>query len=498
MVMGPEALRVCPACGRSGDSEFCEHDGALMIPREALATAADGMIGRVIRGRYRLVRTLGAGGMGKVYAASQLGLQREVAVKVLRRFATDDPAEQRAVVLRFQREVLAASRLQHPNTIRVYDYGTAEDGTLYLVMELLHGRTLGDALREGRALTPQAVARVGAQVCRSLAEAHEQGIVHRDLKPDNVFLVQVHGGLEQVKVLDFGIAKVASPPEGTLLGTLTTSRTIVGTAAYMAPEQADGAEVGPPADLYALGVILFQALTGALPFDGKTSVSVMVKRSLDGPPEVPAHVNGQPVPPALAALVRQLMARTPAERPASALAVAEALEALADPAAPTFAGPPTDRARRPARSALTLGAGVLLAAGLVLAGGWLRAALTPPVKSPPARLASTCPEPQCPSAAPCPTCQCPAPAACPTPEPPAPALTNESPPPRPPAPAASTQAQVAPPRKSASALQAPRAKAARRPDELPACDSARCPFTTACRHASGRVLKGDEFCFPAF
>ncbi len=505
--MSHESTRVCPACGRRGGSEFCEVDGALLIPEEALATAADGMIGRVLRGRYRLVRILGAGGMGKVYAAAQIGLQREVAVKVLRRLANDDPVEQRAVVLRFQREVLAASRLQHPNTIRVYDYGTAEDGTLYLVMELLRGRTLGEALRAGAPLAADAVARLGAQVCRSLAEAHELGVVHRDLKPDNVFLVDVHGGLEQVKVLDFGIAKIAAPPEHALLGTLTTSRTIVGTAAYMAPEQADGGEVTPATDLYSLGVILYQAIVGALPFEGKTSVSMMVKRSLDGAPELPETVGGRAVPPELGALVRRLLARDPAARPGSALEVAEALEALTREAPTPFAGPPT--ARRVVRRTTLVGAGaaLLVAGALVLAGAWANAHLAEPRAAARSALASADSGPACPAPT-CPAPTCPAPT-CPAPEPalavatPAP-LNSESPAPAVAEPATSSAAppkpvEAPPPAAPASTLHARKAVSTPpRPDPLPACDSARCPFTHACRHASGLVLKGDEFCFPAF
>jgi len=499
--MGPESSRICPACGRRGSSEFCEADGALMIPVEALATAADGMIGRVIRGRYRLTRALGAGGMGRVYAASQLGLEREVAVKVLRRVADDDPAEQRAVVLRFQREVLAASRLRHPNTVRVYDYGTAEDGTLFLVMELLEGRTLGDAIRATRGLEPRAAARIGAQVCRSLAEAHDHGIIHRDLKPDNVILVNVHGGLEQVKVLDFGIAKIASPGGRAPMGTLTTSRTIVGTAAYMAPEQADGDTVSPATDLYALGVILYEAVTGELPFTGKTSVSVLVQRSLDGAPTLPDTVRGVPVPAELATLVQRLLVRNPAERPSSALDVARELEALGALPAGEFAGPPTDRkASRVQARVRRWALAALLPVG-VAAGVLLGSSVQGPAETP-----AACPSIACPPAAPCP-----AEVACPAP--PAEPLKDESPPRPAPAPAPTpaevtrapepTGTAAVPLHAAASPTPAPalqssaRKVVANRP-AVPPCEATACPFTHACRHPSGRVLKGDEFCFPAF
>ena len=245
----------------------------------------DPNIGRVVADRFEVISVIGAGGMGSVYRARQRGLDRPVALKLLKEEASWDPD----TVTRFHREAKAMSLLQHGNTVRVFDFGQTSEGTLFLAMELLEGETLTKRLKREGTLDPVVAIRVVQQVLRSLHEAHSKGIVHRDLKPDNIVLADVDGQSEPVvKVLDFGIAKVFEG-ENQFDQLETQAGTVFGTPRYMSPEQAQGKSLDARSDLYSVGVLLYQLLTGVPPFQDEEAVVVMAKHIRDKP-EAPIKV----------------------------------------------------------------------------------------------------------------------------------------------------------------------------------------------------------------
>jgi eukaryotic-like serine/threonine-protein kinase len=256
-------LKQCPVCGAcyDGSSQICESDHAqltLILPVE-----------RTIDGRYRLDRLIGRGGMGAVFEASDLRLDRRVAVKIIGgQFFGDSKA-----LRRFEREAKAAARLNHSHIIPVYDYGALETEGAYLVMELVEGETLGALLKRVGKLDLQETAELFNQVLEGVGAAHEAGVVHRDLKPDNVLLTHVPEGPPQVKILDFGLAKLAAPERTEASGsseTLTMPGMVMGTLGYMSPEQLMGGTADERTDLFAVGVMMIEALTGQAPFRGRT------------------------------------------------------------------------------------------------------------------------------------------------------------------------------------------------------------------------------------
>jgi serine/threonine protein kinase len=298
----PQAVlnpRVCPACGGRYPADFrvCPRDAT---PLEDAPDDEDPLLGQVLAGSYEVLRVIGEGGMGKVYEARHSRLHnKRFAVKVLH----GELARQPEVVTRFQREAEAASVLTHPNVVGVFDVNVSQDGAPYIVAELLEGEEFGDYLdRVGKLPVPEAV-RVVRQVCRALGAAHAQGIVHRDVKPENVFLVG-QGGM--VKVLDFGISKVGDS-QG-----LTQTGTVMGTPDYMAPEQARGDRVDARADVYALGAILYRALTGRKPFQGLDPMAVLTAVLTEEPPRPSTIESG--IPLALELIVQRAMSKNPAER----------------------------------------------------------------------------------------------------------------------------------------------------------------------------------------
>jgi serine/threonine protein kinase len=288
--------------------------------------------GRVLGGRYALGARLGAGGMGQVYRARDRVLERTVAVKVLSAASTEDLE----LVARFGREARAAAALNHPNIVAVFDSGA--DGDLhYLVMEYVEGQSLAELLRRVGMLEPGRVADVGRQVCQALAAAHAAGLVHRDITPGNV-LVDPAG---LVKVADFGIAKLAA-------ATTMTGDKVLGTAAYLAPEQAQGRPVDGRSDLYSLGCVLYALLTGAPPFAGDSPVAMAARHVTEQPTPL-SHHNPR-VSPALEAVVLTALAKEPADRYQSAAAMAQDLERIVTdagagdmPLAGAHGEPPTDR-----------------------------------------------------------------------------------------------------------------------------------------------------------
>ncbi len=270
------------------------------------------MIGRQIGGRYRLDAPLGEGGMATLWRALDQQLDREVAVKILRPQYSADPG----FAGRFRQEARSAASLSHPNIVSVYDYGTDPDGeTQYIVMELVNGRDLASILRErGRVSTNDAV-QVAIGVASALEAAHRRGIVHRDVKPGNI-LITNEG---DVKVTDFGIARAVSEASMTVTGTT------LGSVHYFSPEQARGDEVTGRSDVYALGIVLYEMLTGRRPFEGESAAGVALKRLTEDPPR--PMIAGQPLPPGLEAILRRALERDPARRFPDAGSFAEALRA---------------------------------------------------------------------------------------------------------------------------------------------------------------------------
>ena len=286
--------------------------------------------GVVVGGRYRVEQAIGAGGFGVVFRATQLNLGRAVALKVLLPELIDGGEG----IARFLQEAQLAQRLEHPNTVRVLDFGRTDDGAPYLVFELLRGQPLDAAIRACQSgdrgcapkggMPPERVARVAIQVLKSLMEAHSLGIVHRDIKPPNLFLCDFPGERDFVKVLDFGIAKAVGA-QG-----LTRAGAVVGTPNYMAPEQVRGQGAGPPADLYALGLVMSEALSGEPVFQGPTGLEICMAQIADTPPPHAAAALRSPLAPVILRATQKWVNR----RYASAAEMLQHLESISFAQAP--------------------------------------------------------------------------------------------------------------------------------------------------------------------
>ena len=376
-----EPRRRCPTCGAQYPLDF------LVCPKDATSLEqpedpdADPLIGEVLAGSYKVTRPLGEGGMGRVYEAQHLRVPRRFAVKVMHeRLASNAEA-----VTRFEREAQAIAQIAHDHVIDIVDVVRAHRRTC-IVTELLDGEELGDRLeRAGKLPLKEAIA-IARQVCRGLAAAHATQVVHRDLKPANLFLVKRDDGALHVKILDFGIAKLANSSE------LTGSGMILGTPAFMAPEQAMGArDVDQRADIYALGAVLYQMLTGELPFPSDDP-TVTLARLLTEDPRRPRDID-KSIPEGMEALIQKAMAREPAARPSSVMELdrllaafdetgrqeraplptrqveREAIEAMATMTAPSPAGEADDatrRARRARPAALLLSIAASVIAGVTV------------------------------------------------------------------------------------------------------------------------------------
>ena len=307
----------CPNCGKdySPDIKFCPVDRTPLQADATLAgdVPADPLIGQIFDDKYRLEERLGVGGMGSVYRARHILIDRPVAVKVLHQRLVEDEASR----LRFHREAKASGRLQHLNAVAVTDFGQTSTGYVYIVMELLEGRTLREILAKEAPIETARAISLMLQASAAVAAAHDAGIIHRDLKPANILVTQNTDVPAIVKVLDFGIAKLAfetldeDEPD-----TLTQVGVMIGTPRYMSPEQCNGFELTPASDVYSLGVILYEMLTGVSPFTGSTPLAIALKHSTD-PPRPPREFVAT-IPEDVERIILHALEKKPEDRPPNA------------------------------------------------------------------------------------------------------------------------------------------------------------------------------------
>ncbi|HET9984525.1 MAG TPA: serine/threonine-protein kinase, partial [Longimicrobiales bacterium] len=292
--------RYCPTCGRvfDADHRFCPQDGSTLLPRGA---GAD-LVGRVVGGRYQALRKIGEGGMGQVYLARHLRIDRLCAVKVLHAHLTRDPES----VGRFSREATTAARIRHPNVVEIHDCGEGDDGLVYIAMEWVEGKPLAQLLRDEGAFEPERATRLARQIAGALGAAHQAGIMHRDLKPDNILVAAPGTPEEAAKVVDFGIAKAVQG----VTEALTRTGFVVGTPRYMSPEQLTAEPLDPRSDLYSLGCILFEMLTGQEAWGGGDAL--ITRRLTEAPPS--ARQRNPAVPTSLDRIVLRLLSRSAEQR----------------------------------------------------------------------------------------------------------------------------------------------------------------------------------------
>jgi serine/threonine-protein kinase len=366
--MSAKPATACPNCGLSiePDARFCGSCGAKVAPSAAVsapltdtitdtmaahpaaaATPApepasmsasmsastsggslDRLVGRTLNGRYVVQKKVGEGGFGAVYRGKQIATGREVALKILHPHNVSDPT----VVARFRREAEACSKLHNAHSVTIYDFDEAEDGTLYLAMELVQGKSLQQVQRAEGLLPPRRVLGILDQVADALGEAHGQGIVHRDMKPENV-MVERREDQDFVKVLDFGIAKIVSGYAATKSPALTAIGQTVGTLEFMSPEQLRGRPLDGRSDLYALGMMAYEMLTGMLPFHGAKNSTDVIQFHLQKPAPPPSRLAPDAkIPAVVDAVVLKMVQKEREDRHASAAElrahIAKALGAL--------------------------------------------------------------------------------------------------------------------------------------------------------------------------
>ena len=313
----------------------------------------DPLPGRLIAGNFRIERLIGQGAMGNVYRAEQLSLGKAVAVKVLHAHLMDDEK----LVGRFKREAKSASRLNHPNSIQIIDSGEDDDGTLYIAMELLPGRDLAQVIRDEFPLPLPRVVRIMTQVMSALDEAHAQGVIHRDLKPSNIMLIERRGEKDFVKVCDFGIAKATSPDgddDEDRQQMLTIQGLVCGTPEYMSPEQARAEPLDGRADLYSAAIILYQLVTGDIPFRADSPMGIVSRHLAEVPKAPSARRPDLPIPKAVDTLILRGMEKSREARFPTAVEFRAALEAIVSPSPGQFTPfPPGVQAAIPTTPALS-------------------------------------------------------------------------------------------------------------------------------------------------
>jgi eukaryotic-like serine/threonine-protein kinase len=318
--------RTCPKCGTlvEGDLPYCPNDGTVLLPPDE---EEDTLIGTLAANRYKVQKRLGEGGMGEVYMAEHVAIEKRIALKVLRL----EYSQKSEVVARFLQEAKSASRIKHPNVVDVFDFGQLQDGRFFLALEFLNGNDLAEELRQQGQLPPGRIIPIMLQVCRALSAAHASGVVHRDLKPENIFLNRTDDGEESVKLVDFGIAQMRDIGDaGTKNPRLTKAGTIFGTPEYMAPEQAGGKDTDLRSDVYAIGIILYELFAGTVPFVGTTLVHTLTMHLSEPPKPVSSH--GRKVSPELEAVIAKAIAKSPNDRFQTIGALAEALLACPESA----------------------------------------------------------------------------------------------------------------------------------------------------------------------
>ena len=296
-------MKICPVCGK----EYADTTTLCSVDAAVLRSTDDPLLGQTLAKKYLVEKLIKRGGMGAVYRGKHVLMDKTVAIKVLRpSLAVDD-----AVVARFSREAKAASRISHPHAVNVTDFGEAENGVVFLVMEYLDGRTLKEVIKSEGPMPLARVVEIVRQVAGALDAAHGQGVVHRDLKSDNIMLSQTTGA-DWAKVLDFGIAKIQQP-EGIHDPDITAANLVVGTPQYMSPEQCSQAgSIDARSDIYSLGVIVYEMLAGQVPFTGESPTVIMMKQVQDRPPSILAARADLPV--GIDQAIAKALAKQPADR----------------------------------------------------------------------------------------------------------------------------------------------------------------------------------------
>jgi serine/threonine protein kinase len=314
-------MTTCSKCHHDATpgASFCGSCGTAIVAAQPHGTPPDPFVGQTFKGMYFVEMRIGGGGMGEVYRARHVTLDVPVALKFLKKSLLSDPS----IVQRFHREARAASRLRHPNVINVTDFGQTEDGTLFMAMEYVAGKSLARLIAEEFPLPEQRIVHIGQQILAALAEAHANQILHRDLKPENVMLESLRSEPDAVKVLDFGIAKIQMPGEGR--ATLTQAGLVCGTPGYMSPEQWSGEQLDARSDLYSVGVILYEMLTGKLPFEAQTPMEMVRKHLTEKVVPPSARRDDGAVSPDLDALVMRALSADRDGRPESADAMRDDL-----------------------------------------------------------------------------------------------------------------------------------------------------------------------------
>lgn len=325
-------MKLCLNCHKqfTDEVELCPHEGSFLVP-----VPNDPLLGALIDERYRVESLIAKGAVGSVYKAKQELLGRQVALKVLHGYLGADPES----LVRFHREAKAISRLEHPNLLTLYDFGMTSDGQPYFVMDLLNGTTLAKVLTSEGRLDVRRTLSIVKQVLEALSEAHKKGIVHRDIKPPNIVLIDKEETKEFVKLVDFSIAKMADNSTVDPVQ-LTVDGIICGSPAYMSPEQCRGSDVDGRSDIYSIGIVLFEALTGKRPFSAKDLVSLMYLHVNDEPPKLSDIEPSLQFPVELENLVSSTLAKDPAQRPPNVEALLAKLSSILEDCSDTLVASP--------------------------------------------------------------------------------------------------------------------------------------------------------------